>query len=388
MKKIDHLMLPGIAALAAVLVFGLAGTASAFHGGGVAHCDGCHSMHNSADNPIGPSATPNSQLLKGTDPSSTCLNCHAGAGSASSYHVLSTDATVWSPGGDFFWLTQSYTNTNWSGSVTSDPDNMGHNIIASDFSLAIDGTNTVAPGGTYSAANLGCTSCHDPHGQVQGGTANGQLPISVSGSYGDTPPAGTIAGNYRLLGDDQYGVINVAAPIAVTAGFGETDTSHVAYGQGMSEWCASCHTAYLSDPNKHRAGNLNTLGSTIATNYNAYVATGDFTGGAGPTAYTALVPFERQETDTTILLAAVTSTQGPVAGDNVMCLTCHRAHASAFNNITRWDTEHELLAEGWPTAANLTAMGAVPNADYYGRDIATDFGDYQRSLCNKCHVQD
>ena len=381
MRKINNLMLPGIAALAAVLAFGLAGTAFAFHEGGVAHCDGCHSMHQSAENPV--SGTPNSTLLKGTDPSSTCLNCHAGSGDE---HVLSTDATNWSPGGDFFWMTQSYTN----GSVTSDPDNMAHNIIAADFTLALDGTNTTAPGGTYSSALLGCSSCHDPHGQVQGGTANSQDPISVSGSYGATPPAGTIAGNYRLLGDDQYtgSVINVAAPVAVTAGFGETDVSHVAYGQGMAEWCASCHADFVSDPNKHRAGNGDTLGSSIATNYNAYVATGDFTGGAGATAYTALVPFERQETDKSILLAAVTSTQGPVAGDNVMCLTCHRAHASAFNNITRWDMEHELLAEGWPTAANLTAMGAVANADYYGRNIGTDFGDYQRSLCNKCHVQD
>ena len=125
----------------------------------------------------------------------------------------------------------------------------------------------------------------------------------------------------------------------------------------------------------------------MAANYNSYVATGDFTG-AQATAYTALVPFERQETDKTILAAAVTSTAGPDASDNVMCLTCHRAHASAFNNITRWDMTHELLAEGYPTAANLTAMGAVADAAYYGRDIAVDFGDYQRSLCNKCHVKD
>jgi hypothetical protein len=33
-------------------------------------------------------------------------------------------------------------------------------------------------------------------------------------------------------------------------------------------------------------------------------------------------------------------------------------------------------------------MGAVANADYYGRDIGIDFGDYQRSFCNKCHVKD
>jgi predicted CXXCH cytochrome family protein len=385
MRKINYRMVPGIAALAAILTLGLSGTAFAFHDGGVAHCDGCHSVHNSPENPV--SGTPNSTLLKGTDASSTCLNCHKGSGS---YHILSTDASNWSPGGDFFWLTQSYTNTNWSGSVTSDPDNMGHNIIAVDYPEipGVDGTNSQAPGGTYSAANLGCASCHNPHGQVNGGTANGNLPISVSGSYGAVPVAGTIAGNYRLLGDDTYGVLTAMSPIAVTAGYGETDASHVAYGQGMSEWCGSCHGDYVDASNKHIAGNTNTLGSTIATNYNAYVATGDFTGAPGATAYTALVPFERQETDKAILLAAVTDTSGPVAANNVMCLTCHRAHASAFNNITRWDMEHELLAEGWPTAQNLIDMGAIADSDYYGRDIATDFGDFQRSLCNKCHVKD
>jgi predicted CXXCH cytochrome family protein len=375
-------MVPGIAALAAILTLGLTGTATAFHGGGVAHCDGCHSMHNSPENPV--SGTPNFLLLIGTDPSSTCLNCHAGSGD---HYVYSSDASNWTPGGDFFWLTESYTNTDGSGTVTSDPDNMGHNVIAVDYFLAIDGTNGTAPGGTYSSALLGCSSCHDPHGQVNGGTANGQMPISVSGSYGAAPPAGTIAGNYRLLGAAGYGVISTAAPIAVTAGFGETDASHVAYGQGMAEWCGNCHGDYVDAPNKHVSANDATLGA-FAVNYNAYVATGDFSGGAGANAYTALVPFERQETDTAQLVLGVTDLQGPTAADNVMCLTCHRAHASAFNNITRWDMEHEFLAEGWPTAANLVAMGAVANADYYGRDVATDFGEYQRSLCNKCHVQD
>jgi len=382
MSNIKWAMVPGIAALAAILTLGLAGTATAFHGGGVAHCDGCHSMHNSPENPV--TGTPNSQLLKGTDASSTCLNCHDGAGS---YHVLSTDGSNFKPGGDFFWLTQSYTNTNWSGSVTSDPDNMGHNVIAVDFSLGVDGTNTQAPGGTYPSLSLGCTSCHDPHGQVNGGTPNGQLPISVSGSYGDIPPAGTIAGNYRLLGDSLHGVITAAAPIAVVNGYSETDLDHPAYGAGMSEWCVSCHTAYINDPNKHPSGNLYTLSTGRANNYNAYVATGDYTG-LQATSYTALVPFERQETNKVVLLADTTSTAGPDTSDNVMCLTCHRAHATAFNNSTRWDMEHELLAESWPTAANLTAMGAVANAAYYGRDIAVDFGDFQRSLCNKCHGQD
>ena len=385
MRKSDRLLVGTIAALAWILTFGLSGTAMAFHAGGVAHCDGCHSMHDSPENPV--EGIANALLLKGTDPSSTCLNCHEGSGS---YHIFSDDGSVWSPGGDFFWLTQSYSNVVRGNTNTSDPDNMGHNVVAFDYGLTQDVTNTLAPGGTYPASSLGCSSCHDPHGQVNGGTANGMDPISVSGSYGGIPVAGTIAGNYRLLGDPGYKpyIVN-PAPIAVTSGFGETDTSHVAYGQGMSEWCANCHPQYTGSSTKHPAANTEALGTDKADTYNAYVATGDYTGGAGATAYTALVPFERQETNKATLLTAVTSTQGPDSlDDNVMCLTCHRAHASAFNNITRWDMETAFLAEGYPSAANLTAMGAVANADYYGRDIATDFGTYQRSLCNKCHVKD
>jgi hypothetical protein len=344
-------------------------------------------MHNSPDNPIGdgsvyPGATPanaNNTLLKGSDASSTCLNCHARAGR--SYNILSTDGSTWSPGGDYFWLTASYSNVVRGNTVTSDPDNTGHNVIATDYGLLVDGTNTVAPGGTYPSGNLSCASCHNPHGQVNGGTANGQMPISVSGSYGSEPVAGTIAGNYRLLDD-----ADAAAPIAVTSGFGETDVSHPAYGANMSEWCASCHGLYINDNHKHPAGNGEFLDGQ-ASNYNSYVATGDFTG-VQATSFTALVQFERQETDKTVLSAAVTSTAGPDSGNNVMCLTCHRAHASAFNNITRWDTETEYLAHSTPNAANLSDMGAVLNAAYYGRDIETEFGEFQRGLCNKCHVKD
>jgi hypothetical protein len=294
--------------------------------------------------------------------------------------VLSNDGTAYTPGGDFFWLTQSYNYTVRGTEYTSLPDNTGHNVIASDFGLAADGTNTQAPGGLYPASVLGCQSCHSPHGITDGGTATGQPPVSVSGSYGATPPAGTIAGNYRLLRDLD------AAPVAVTAGFGESDTSHPAYGQNMGEWCATCHGDYINDSHRHPSGNGEFLNGQ-ATTYHAYVSTGDFTGSPA-TSFLQFVQFERQETDTAVLLAGVTSTAGPDSSDNVMCLSCHRAHATAFNNATRWDTEQEFLADSLPDATALAQMGADPLAPYYGRDIVAEFGDYQRSLCNKCHVKD
>ena len=389
MRRINRPAVPGIAALAGFLALGLAGTAFAFHDGGVAHCDGCHSMHNSPDNPI--EGSPNATLLRGTDASSTCLNCHAGTGSATSEYVLTADATAWSPGGDFFWLTQSYSKAVDGGVITSDPDNMGHNIVATDFGLTVDATNTTAPGGTYAAADLGCASCHDPHGQVNGGAT---APISVSGSYGAEPPAGSIAGNYRLLGDAVYGL--AAAPYAVISAtgpngeYGEVDDHHVAYGSNMSEWCASCHGDYISDSQKHPAENGQHMNGET-DNYNEYVATGDLTG-IVDTSYLALVPFEigigGSDVDTAALLLRSESTVGPDSSSNVMCLSCHRAHASAFNNISRWDTETALLVDSLPGATELAAMGAVPDSAYYGRVIGTEFGNYQRSLCNKCHIKD
>jgi hypothetical protein len=368
---------------AAVGMFTLAaGSAMAFHGGGVAHCDGCHSMHASADNPV--EGFENTTLLKGSDPSSTCLNCHDGAGG---YHINSDDGSNINQGGDFYWVSNPYTTVVRGSTVTWGGDNAGHNVVAFDFGMVADPRpeNSAAPGGTFSATNLGCTSCHDPHGQKLGGTAGGQLPISVSGSYGGVPDAGTMAGNYRLLGDSQYkyGNFTYDAPIARANGSSGTTTR---YASGMSEWCANCHGDYLSSPTKHPVSQpLNGQGA----NYNSYVATGDFTG-TQATSWDPLVPFE-DLTATTGADLDLASTAGPATGAaaQVMCLTCHRAHASAFNNAGRWDLEVDFIAEAAAlTSADVPAT-AVP---YYGDnaaiDVATKYGHTQRSLCNKCHVQD
>jgi len=361
--------------------FMMGGTAFAFHGGGVAHCDGCHSMHNSADNPRAGSATA-AFLMKGSDASSTCLNCHNGA---NGYHINSANGSNKNQGGDFFWVSSNAVHDlNVRGNiVTFDPDNKGHNVIAADFGLAVDGTNVTAPGGMMPSNTLSCTSCHDPHGQVDGGTSNGTAPISVSGSYlnRNQPAAGTIAGNYRLLGDDGFKLIAAPAPVATSDGSGG---AWVNYGKGMSDWCLSCHPLYNDNANMHPTD------VPVPGAYNSYVKTGDFTG-AVATAFDALVPIERNVADGSTLDPK--STVGVTGADQVMCLSCHRAHASAFDNALRWDNAtSEFIAESAILTENSTTLmanGAVP---YYAGgaavDVATKYGEYQRQLCNKCHAKD
>lgn len=391
MKKIKYFL--GLLA-AVLLCLGFGVTAQAFHSGGVAHCDGCHTMHNSEDGVSiiegGTAGVTGDSLTKGTDPSSTCLVCHEGS---RSYHVLSPSATITNltPGGDFQWLKKSFTWMVRGNPVTRKGESFGHNVIAADFGLVQDSVLEKAPGGEFQSAWLACSSCHDPHGKKVDKVG----PIIESGSYGAQPTATTDVGNFRLLADIGYmpgpGVqYNVRPPIARTgSGAQETDNLHTDYGKGMSEWCATCHTKFLAGgkgEHKHPASNTATLGQGhIALNYNAYVATGDL-GNSADESFDQFVPFERQATSSADL--DETSTQGPDSNSNVMCLSCHRAHVSAFPNAGRWDFEQALLVESHPKDSDAGAVAGDELASYYGSLIATRYNPEQRSLCNKCHIQD
>jgi hypothetical protein len=404
---------------AALMVLGHGGLAGGqtFHQGGVAHCDGCHTMHGSeggvaftvegeGDSVVGDAGE--QTLLAGSDASSTCLNCHAGNGG---YRVVSTDPTQvnYTAGGDFYWLQNDYAVDFGGGLIILSGDNFGHNIIAGDFGYSADATLGAAPGGGFSASLLGCTSCHDAHGQVNGGTDNGTAAISGSGSYGDAAPTdGSILGNYRLLGDSSYtsgGLIvetshtfSNDAPVAMAENGGYFG-ARVDYGSGMSEWCANCHNGFYtlsSGEHRHPAHNNAHLNGE-AGNYNAYHATGDYDA-ARTASYDGLVPIERGITNSALLDVTSTGTAttfGTIVADsssNVMCLTCHRAHAGGNPNMGRWDFGVEFLAESWtqltPTGLTVTDLDANHYYDGSSIDIASRYGPYQRSLCNKCHVQD
>ena len=434
--------------LCLVLVLALERGSFAFHSGGVGECEGCHSMHNSAQGRENVTGTTLGQgtgpyLLKAGDPSGACLNCHERAGDTgpTTYHISTPSIDLppgvppqqLTPGGDFGWLKKNYS---WisgptGSSLTSEGDRHGHNIVARDFLYEADRTFLEAPGGLsiYYSSDLGCTSCHDPHGQYRrnfdGSISTTGRPIAGSGSFKSSPdPDVTVSvGAYRLLGGRGY------LPKSLTAGVpfsydppaavapdkpnrSEVATqTRVAYGTGMSEWCMNCHfnmhTAYYPGT----ANLLHPVGATAklglisigtdslyskADNYNRYVRTGDLTG-LIDTSYLSLVPFEEGTSDYTILKSHANSDGSWLAGPDrtnaqVMCLSCHRAHASGWDGIMRWNSRSDFIAYNGayaPSANPEYAQGrteAEARQAYYDRPASPTFALDQDSLCNKCHV--
>ncbi|MGD8375844.1 MAG: cytochrome c3 family protein [Acidobacteriota bacterium] len=416
----------------------LATGAYAFHDGGVAECSGCHSMHAAASPTF---------LLVNSDPSSTCLSCHENS-SGGSYHI-STPASYFTanptdgplnktPGGDFGWLRLDRTAfASYGAPLTFLGEEQGHNVVASDFGYVAD-TTPNAPGGTMPSNQLKCTSCHDKHGQgritgdataptiqtpVVGGTYD---PIFGSGSYGtEYPAAGEAVGTYRLLPGDYYdawdsvsypGVPAAIVPSSYNRSEAST-TTRTAYGYSPTDasgfaswgrWCATCHPAMHTDTAgfKHKVDDQ--LPSGIVTNYNSYVMSGDLTGvfpRGGP--FTSLVPFSKNTKDMTALAALAltddSDMSGPDTTDRLNCLTCHRAHASAWKWSLRWNGDAEFLTLGTPGNPVYPGVDTYPtnagqfNAGYteeqmtdayYGRAANREFAAHQRSLCNKCHVKD
>jgi hypothetical protein len=337
----------------------------AFHDGGVARCAGCHTMHNSQDGALVDPSAPlgHAYLLKAGSATDQCLTCHASYGQFAG-------GTGYGAGGDFYWVTRTFSWDAHGRTTTSEGDSHGHNVISATAGIAEDATLSQAPGGDFLSQYLGCTSCHDPHGNQ-----------SFRLLYGSDMGPKYNGGRYNFAADAPEALGNSRR--TVSGGGIESDEAHTVYKNGVSDWCANCHEAFHSANTGAFVHPIQAMGSTVAGTYNAYINSDVQVGGDPATSYSGLVPFEAVNVDLTVVDSS-NYTQGPTSQDQVMCLTCHRAHASAFGDAARWDMGETFLVDSHPNVDDNDFVQEDVDNKYYNYTFVTN----QRSLCNKCHNKD
>jgi hypothetical protein len=280
-------------------------------------------------------------------PTDVCLSCHATAnGSVFGYDPLAP-ATEHG-GGNFIFLLEDNINDRQNGAQQPlAGEAAGHSIVAPGAGLLPDSRYGNAPGGTYPASELGCTSCHDPHGNSNFRMLHGAGGVQ-GGDYTFSAPAPSAAG------------------VDLSGGV-ENSANHTAYQGGWAAWCGNCHGA---DYHEFGQGHFEhpaepALAASIRDRYDAYLGDANPNGGAASTSYLPEVPFEDP--------AATTSgTSGPTTISRLSCISCHRAHATSATASGRWDWNVESLGEDGAVSGSY----AIPNP-------YTD--PLQRSLCFKCH---
>jgi len=314
------------------------------------YCSNCHTMHNSQGgrsvakdfdgSSFSITDTPKQNLLI-----FSCLGCHS-----------ATDGTTWQDnatkapivfntleplygglaGGNFYWV------------ITD--DTKGHNILSPDDYLTIApgdtdksncGTNSchanldrvVSGAGSGLDGKQGCEKCHlDPkhhtndHEYLVGGlvtTAEQGWYRFLSGhsdgdglgveGYEDGDWQKTVSSNdhNEYLGNQRAG----------GSGFGSLGDTTTAY-------CTGCHGRFHTNQGSQSPWLRHPSDAELPVSgeYASYIL------------YDPLVPVARPSLD----VPSSTVTPGT---DMVMCLSCHRAHASPYFKMMRWDYKSSTLSE-------------------------------------------
>lgn len=333
------------------------------------YCSGCHTMHNSQDDlPMRYDGgnTPLAQLLRGD-----CYGCHAQGGGVSLFPIgvdnipqvyhLGTQPDL--AGGNFGYIDGT------AGTLAS--DTKGHNI--SDLTGS-DGTLFGPPGGIVQSShddganvntnNLQCAGTNGCHG-------NRYFPApgyeGITGAHhdnvnGTVDPAGVDpepGHGYRfLVGTKGYedpdwqftsgpADHNEYFGLATPASLG-CSGALTCHGNGgirppngtMSEFCATCH------------GNFHTLATSTSSGVGS-VAASPFI--RHPSDYSLPVAGEYSSYTTYKINSPVARINAVPAGpsslvtpgsDAVMCLSCHVAHGSNYDDMLKWEYADMTVGAG------------------------------------------
>lgn len=305
-------------------------------------CSNCHTMHNSQgglpmayqDDRSTLASTPYKALVI-----YSCVGCHS-ATNATTWKDSVTNAPIVFNTSEPTYAAKGLAAGNFyyvSGTV----DNTGHNVLSNTDETLVN----TPPGGTALTAQLRCAGtrgCHGHNGKQSGDTAvDDQISAMKGGHHGDDAPplAGIltdVSKNYRFL-------LGIKGREDSDWEYDNVNTSHNEY-QGstsssentISYLCGECHGKFhtwiggasevgtASPWLRHPTDIL--LPSDAGKEYKNY------------TSYSMIAPLARPDPDNVANTTLVTP-----GTDIIMCLSCHRAHASPYLKMMRWDYKSSSL---------------------------------------------
>jgi hypothetical protein len=304
-------------------------------------CSNCHTMHSSQ------SSAPQEWTEKGWIPGTanpallvaTCIGCHSSTTAGTILYgntpiVLNTlTPTAPLAGGNFYYINPD------------DPTGHanGHNVAGIDVADVTLGF--MPPGGTSLGSQLRCSGtygCHGHNGRQSGDSAVEDETQAIKGAHhgDDTPPLEgsltDVARNYRfLLGikgteDDDWEQDNTNTSHNEYKGYTSSATDTISY------LCAECHGKFhtwVGGP-----GEVGTASPWFRHPTDiALKLTGEY---SAYTIYDMKAPVARPEDNYT-----GDPTNVRPGTDILMCLSCHRAHASPYFKMVRWDYKSANLSD-------------------------------------------
>lgn len=295
-------------------------------------CSNCHTMHNSQNGQ--PVAYQLNTSLTGFDTStasnkfllvSDCVGCHTSTGITT---IVSNIPIVFNTG--------TFSNPLAGGNFSDvrSHDARGHNVAGI---AAQDGTlGLVPPGGVAMAKQLSCAGEFGCHGNRSAGNTNYTAMAKAhhkDDSGGVT--GGSVGLSYRFLngirGKEDPDWEQDNTNISHNEYKGDTSTAT----DTISHLCAECHGKFHTWTGG--AFEVGTASPWFRHPTDIVLkGTGEY---AAYTEYSMLTPLARPDPDN-----IANTTQVIPGSDIIMCLSCHRAHASPYFKSMRWDYKSLTLS--------------------------------------------
>jgi hypothetical protein len=297
-------------------------------------CVNCHTMHNSqAGQPMAydfdgtsftKTATPKGSLLI-----YDCIGCHSATNGTTWQDSITKAPIVFNTVAPTYNTAKGLAGGNFYYMLSDDIH--GHNVLgikAQDPTLGL-----TPPGGSALTTQLRCAGtwgCHGHNGRQPGDTVEPDQTKAMKGGHhgDDTPPLGSltdVAKNYRFL-------LGITGKEDTDWEKDNINTSHNEY-QGATSFGTNTTISYLCGEchgNFHSSAGVGSVSPWLRHPTDAVLkSSGEY---SAYTIYSTVAPVARPNPDSVPDTTKVTP-----GTDIVMCVSCHRAHASPYFKMIRWD---------------------------------------------------